>query len=425
MTRIFAEAYGCSSNFADYEIAMGLLQNAGYQLVENPKDADLLIIFTCIVKAPTERKMVRRLRELRALGRPLVVAGCMPKVEEELVEELTPEASLVGPDTILRVVKVVEEALKGVKVLALEDMRIPKTCLPRGRRNPVVHIAPIAIGCLGNCSYCVVKFARGRLFSYPLEDIVEDASRAVSSGAKEIWVTAQDTATYRIGGVRLPDLLEDLCALEGRFYIRVGMMTPDRALSILEDLIKAFREKKVFKFLHIPVQSGSDEVLRSMKRRYSVEDFRYLVAGFRDEIPEISLSTDIICGFPGETDDQFRDSLRLVEEIKPDFLNISRFWPRPGTEAANMRPQLPGWETKRRSRLLTRLWRRLSAARNQMWIGWSGDVLIDEKGREDTWIGRNYAYKPVVIKADLHLGASIRVQIPDARTHYLLGSPLN
>ena len=425
MTRIYAEAYGCSSNFADYEIALGLLREAGFRLTGRPEEADLLIIFTCVVKTPTERRMIRRLRELQAAGKPLVVAGCMPKVERELVEELAPSASLMGPDNVLDVVEVVGESLKGVRVQALEDLRAPKTCLPRMRRNPVVHIAPIATGCLGDCSYCIVRFARGRLYSYPLEEIVEDVSKALSSGVREVWVTAQDTAAYRYGDARLPDLLEALCALEGRFYIRVGMMTPNLALSILDDLIEVFRNEKVFKFLHSPVQSGSDEVLRRMRRRYTVEDFRHLVEGFREEIPEVSLSTDIICGFPGETEEQFGESLRLVEEVKPDFLNISRFWPRPGTEAAEMRPQLPGWETKRRSRLLTQLWRRISAERNRRWIGWRGEVLIDERGRGDTWIGRNYTYKPIVLRGDLHLGDLPRVQILDAHPQYLLGELLN
>ncbi|MFB0543783.1 MAG: tRNA (N(6)-L-threonylcarbamoyladenosine(37)-C(2))-methylthiotransferase, partial [Candidatus Bathyarchaeia archaeon] len=359
-----------------------------------------------------------------ALGSPLVVAGCMPKVQEELVEELVPKASLMGPDSIQKAVEVVEKTLKGVRVRFLEDMRVPKTCLPRVRRNPVVHIAPIATGCLGDCSYCIVKLARGRLFSYPLDSLVEDASRAISSGAREIWVTAQDTAAYRYEDAYLPDLLKALCGLEGRFYIRVGMMTPNVALSILEDLVESFREEKTFKFLHLPVQSGSDEVLRRMKRRYSVEDFKHLMARFREEIPEISFSTDIICGFPGETEDQFKDSLKLVEEVQPDFLNISRFGPRPGTEAAEMRPQLPGWETKRRSRLLTQLWRRLSRERNRRWVGWSGEVLIDEKGQGDTWVGRNYAYKPIVIKANAQLGDFVQVRILDAHAQYLLGEPL-
>jgi MiaB-like tRNA modifying enzyme len=424
MAKVYAEAFGCSANFADYEMATGLLREAGFQMVKAPRESDLLLIFTCTVKTPTERKMIKHIRELQTLGKPLVVAGCMPKAEEKLITEIAPKASLMGPDSILKVVEVAEETLRGIRVRALDNMRLPKTCLPRARLNPLVHIAPISSGCLGNCSYCIVKFARGRLFSYPLEGVVKDASRAVSSGAREIWVTAEDTGAYASEGARLPDLLKSLCALEGRFYIRVGMMPPNMALSILDDLVEVFRHEKVFKFLHVPVQSGNDEVLKRMNRRYSVEDFKRLVARFREEIPEISLSTDIICGFPGETEEQFRDSLRLVEEVKPDIVNISRFGSRPGTEAAEMHPQIPGWETKRRSRLLAQCCKRLSAERNRKWVDWSGEVLIDEKGRGDSWAGRNYAYKTVVLRGGARLGDFLRVRIVDARPQYLLGEPL-
>jgi len=327
----------------------------------------------------------------------------------------------MGPDNILKVVEVVEETLKGVKVQAIEDMQVPKTCLPRARLNPVIHIAPISSGCLGDCSYCIVKLARGRLFSYPSEAIVEDASKAVSSGAKEIWVTSQDTAAYNSNGAHLPDLLEALCTIEGKFYIRVGMMTPSTALSILDDLVEVFKKDKVFKFLHLPVQSGNDEILKKMDRRYTTDNFSHIVTRFREEIPEVTISTDIICGFPGETGEQFKDSLRLVEEVKPDVVNISRFGPRPGTEAAKMHPQIPGWETKRRSRLLAQLCRRISAEKNRPWIGWSGEILIDEKGRRETWAGRNCAYKTVVLRGDARLGDFVQVRIVDARPQYLLG----
>lgn len=421
MTRIFAEAYGCSANFADYEAAMGLLSEAGFQLTENPKDSDLLMVFTCVVKTPTERKMIRRIRELQASGKPLVVAGCLPKAEEALIIEMAPKASLMGPNSMLQVVDVVEETLKGVKVQALEDMLVPKTCLPRARLNPVIHIAPISSGCLGDCSYCIVKLARGRLFSYPLEAIMEDASKAVSSGAKEVWVTSQDTAAYNSNGARLPDLLEALCAIEGKFYLRVGMMTPNTALSILDDLVIVFKKDKVFKFLHLPVQSGNDEILKKMNRRYETNDFKHIVTRFREEIPEVTVSTDIICGFPSETGEQFKDSLRLVDEVKPDVVNISRFGPRPGTEAAKMHHQIPGWEIKRRSRLLAQLCRRVSAEKNRLWIGWSDEVLIDEKGRGETWMGRNYAYKTVVLERDARYGDFVQVRIVDARPQYLLG----
>jgi MiaB/RimO family radical SAM methylthiotransferase len=215
-----------------------------------------------------------------------------------------------------------------------------------------------------------------------------------------------------------------LSGLGGRFYIRVGMMTPNQALEILDDLIEAYRSPRVFKFLHLPVQSGSDEILRRMRRRYTVEEFKHIVSQFRGKHPELTLSTDIICGFPGETEEEFQETLRLLEVVKPDVLNISRFWPRPGTEAAEMEGQLHGRETKRRSRILTELWRRLSLESGARWIGWRGEALIDEHGRHGTLVARNYAYRPIVVKGPARLGDFLRLEITEARVGYLLGEIL-
>ena len=424
LARIFIDVYGCSANMADWEMAAGLLREAGHSIVPDPEGADASVVLTCTVKTPTETKVVKRIRELSEGGGVLVVAGCMPKAQGGLVAEVAPDASMVGPDDLLSIVDVVESALVGLRVEAVDGGPLDKSCLPRVRRNPVIHIAPIASGCLGDCSYCIVKHARGRLNSFPSETIVEDARRAIEGGCREIWVTAEDTASYRDGDIRLPGLLDSITGLEGRFYVRVGMMTPNQAGPILDDLIDAYRSDKVFKFLHVPVQSGNDEVLRRMNRRYTVSDFTGLVARFREAIPDLSLSTDIICGFPGETEGQFADSVRLVEEMQPDALNISRFWPRPGTEAAELEGQLHGRETKVRSRELSSLWRSLLAERNRSWVGWEGEAVIDEEGRDGTMVGRNMAYKPIVVKAPVQLGDFVTVKVTEAGGSYLLGEAL-
>jgi threonylcarbamoyladenosine tRNA methylthiotransferase CDKAL1 len=425
LARIFIDVYGCSANMADWEMAAGLLREAGHSIVPDPEGADASVVLTCTVKTPTENKVVKRIRELSEGEGVLVVAGCMPKAQRGLVAEVVPDASMVGPDDLLSIVDVVESALAGVRVEAVDGGPMDRSCLPRVRRNPVIHIAPIASGCLGDCSYCIVKHARGRLHSFPAEMIGEDARRAIEGGCREIWVTAEDTASYRDGDVRLPELLDSITGLDGRFYVRVGMMTPNQAEPIVDDLIESYRSDKVFKFLHVPVQSGNDEVLRRMNRRYTASDFRGLVAGFREAIPDVSLSTDIICGFPGETEEQFADSLRLVQEIQPDALNISRFWPRPGTEAAELNGQLHGRETKGRSRELSSLWRSLLAEKNRGWVGWVGEAVIDEEGKDETMVGRNLAYKPIVVKAPVKLGEIITVRITEAKGSYLLGETVS
>jgi MiaB/RimO family radical SAM methylthiotransferase len=260
------------------------------------------------------------------------------------------------------------------------------------------------------------------LFSYNLDSIIDDARQALSDGCKEIWITAEDTAAYRCGDQRLPDLLKKISSLKGQFYVRVGMMTPNQASEVLKELLEAYRSEKIFKFLHLPVQSGNDEILNNMQRRYTVQDFQKIVLRFRELIPDLSLSTDIICGFPGETEEQFRDSLRLINIIKPDVLNISRFWPRPCTKASEMENKLHGREIKKRSRIMTKFWRSLSHDKCVDWLGWRGEVLIDESLPEGKVIGRNYAYKPIVIKTNEQLGHFVNVITTEARSGYLIGN---
>ena len=420
MVRVYIEVYGCSANMADYEITLGILEEAGHIQAPSPDTADVNVVLTCIVKTPSERKMIKRIGQLMTKGIPIVVAGCMPEAERKLVEEIAPRASLIGPNDLLKIVEAVEGAQNGDRIVAIGGDSFNRTYLPRIRRNCIVHIAPIASGCLGDCSYCIVKRARGYLYSYPADEIVDEVGQALKQGCREIWLTAEDTASYRWQSIRLPSLLESLSGIDGRFFLRVGMMTPNQTLPILDELIEAYRSEKVFKFLHVPVQSGDDDVLRRMRRRYTVDDFQRIVTEFREAFSSLSLSTDIICGFPGETKEQFKESLRLIEEVEPDVLNISRFWPRPGTDAAEMQGQLHGRETKMRSRRLTQLWRKISLERGQRWIGWEGKVLIDEHGRNGTVIGRNYTYRPVVVETEARPGDFVNVRITEARVGYLL-----
>jgi threonylcarbamoyladenosine tRNA methylthiotransferase CDKAL1 len=419
MPNIYVKSYGCSANTADEEIAKGLLQSKGYRLAQKQAESDLNILLTCIVKTPTERKITKRIKRLYASGKPLIVAGCMPKAMQSHAEKIAPNASLVGPDDIEHIVEAVEKTLRGEKAVYVDGDHTDRTCLPRVRANDLIHIAPICSGCLGNCSYCIVKNARGRLCSYPADEIVDDVRRAVDGGCREVWVTAEDAAAYNHNGTTLPTLLDEITGIEGRFRVRVGMMTPNSALPILDELIESYRSDKIFKFLHIPVQSGNDDVLRDMRRRYTVEEFKGFVARFRAAHERLGVSTDIICGFPGESEEQFQDSLDLIQWLAPDVLNISRYWERPGTEAASMPGRLHGRDTKARSRRLTKVWKKLSVETGERWVGWEGEILLDEYGRDGTKVGRNYAYKAVAVETDTEPGEYIRVIVTGAGVGYL------
>lgn len=335
--RIHASVYGCPSNIADYEIALGLLKEAGFEIVDSPQKADLNIIFTCIVKTPTEHRMIREIQRLTKTGKPLIVAGCMPKTSQIVIEKINPGASLVGPDSIEHIVDVARAAFECKKVIFTGDERKPKLGLLRMRKRNGVGIVPISIGCLSNCSYCIVKFARGRLKSYTIDKIVEEVQDSVSAGCKEIWLSSQDNGCYGLDiGTNLSVLLKEVCAIPSDFKIRVGMMNPMHIKNFLDDLIEAYTNEKIMKFLHLPVQSGSDRILRLMKRGHTAEGFENIVEQFRKEIPDLFLSTDIIVGFPTETEEDFQKTVELLKRVKPNKVNISKFGVRYRTEAAEM-----------------------------------------------------------------------------------------
>ena len=419
MPKIHLKSYGCSANTADAEIAKGALMEEGHTLVDAPEEADINIIVTCVVKTPTEQKVSKELRELEASGKPLIVAGCMPKSMNKQVKQLVPTASLVGPDDIERITEAVNQTLEGKQVSFIDGKPTDRTCLPRVRENKLVHIAPISTGCLGNCSYCIVKFARGHLYSFPADKIVKDVSDAVADGCREVWVTAEDTATYNDNGIRLPELLDRITAIDNDFRVRVGMTTPNQLEPVLDDLLDSLKNSKMYQFIHIPIQAGNDQILQKMRRRYTVQEFKEVVDRLRAAYPDIGISTDIICGFLGETMKQFQDSMNLIEWLRPDVLNINRFWERPGTDASKMPGKLHGRETKERSRLMTDLWKEIAVDVGKKWIGWEGEILLTEHGKRGTKVGRNYVYKAVALKTDAPLGSFVKVRVKNSGVGYL------
>ncbi len=427
--KVFIKSFGCSTNMADGEVMAGCLAEAGYVLVRNLAEADVVIYNTCAVKGPTEDRMIS-ISKKTPHGKKLVIAGCLPLINYDRLCREVPFNGVAGPALGEKIVNVVEGVLKGERILALEgaEETKPRLDLPRVRLNPVVGIIPICYGCLGSCTYCCVIFARGRLRSYSVSEIVERVKMDISDGVKEIWLTAQDTACYgRDIGTNLAELLKAVCNVDSDFKVRVGMMTPNSALNIINDLVEVFKNTKIFKFVHLPVQSGDDEILRAMGRFYSIEDYKRIVNLFRAEIPEITLATDVICGFPGEDEKAFERTLYLIREIKPDIVNISRFFARPGTPAAKMPNRLPQSVVNDRGLKLTHLTKEISLERNSGWVGWEGEVLVDEVGTvKDTWIGRNYVYKPVVIKACGNLlGKFLKVRVTGFSSACLKGEPLN
>jgi MiaB-like tRNA modifying enzyme len=420
MFKIFTLVFGCPSNIADYEIALGLLKGAGFEIAKSQEEADLNIIFTCVVKEQTFQKMIFKIKELTKIKKPLIVAGCMAKSDSKLIERINPNASIITPDNIEKIVDAVNIAMKGKKVLFIEDSNKPKLNLPRCRKNPFIGIVQISKGCLSNCSYCYEPY-RGKFFSYPLSEIVEEVKSAIESGCKEVWITSLDNGCYGFDiGLDLADLLNEVCKINEKFFVRVGMMNPLHIKKFLNKLIEAYQNEKIFKFVHIPVQSGSNKILKLMRRGYKARDFIQIVKKFRKKIPLITISTDIIVGFPYESERDFKSTIQLIEKTKPDMVNISKFGARFGTEAAKME-QLNRKVVNERSSFLTNLVRKISLENNEKWIGWEGEIFVDEIGKNNSLVGRNFAYKPVVIKANNLLGKFVNVKIFDVSSSCLFG----
>lgn len=418
MAKIFVEAYGCSASFSDSEMISGLVLNGGHTLVESSSESDLNVIVTCSVKDATANKMIHRIKSLNK--KPLVVAGCLPKAEKSTVEKFSENASMLGPNSLGKTLQVIDTTLKGRKEIALEDSDLSKVGLPKVRLNPAVGIVEIASGCMSECTFCQTKLSKGDLQSYRIGDIVRQIETEIHDGCKEVWLTSTDNGCYGFDiDTDLPTLVDTVVEIPHDFKVRVGMMNPMYMVRIKDNLIKSFDNDKVYKFLHVPVQSGSNKVLNDMKRGHTADTFRDIVLKARERFPDFTISTDVIVGFPSEINEDFEMTVDLLKETKPDVVNLSKYSARPGTEAAEWE-QIDASEVKRRSKIIFDLINQTAFEKNQKWVGWKGQVLFDEKTEEGIK-GRNFAYKSIFVSDPVEIGQVCDVEITDATKHSLIG----
>lgn len=417
MNRVFVEGYGCPHNLSDTEKLKALLQQNSFQIVFSPQDADFIIVNGCAVKKVTENRMLNRLRKLFSLikdskKKELIVFGCLAIIAPAEVRKISEKIFLA---------KELQELLTHLNIHSCVKDFSPE--MQEIRSNKFVSILPISNGCLGSCSYCCVKNARGNLKSYSPASLNKKFKKLLKE-TKEIWLCAEDTGCYgKDINYSLAELLTLLLTNKGHYRIRVGMMNPQWLKDDFNKLLKVFKHENVYKFFHLPVQSGSNTILKRMNRTYSAEDFEELVKLIRKEIPEATISTDIIVGFPGETEEDFHKTFSLLKKTKPDIVNISRYDNRPNTESSSFSNQLHGREKKKRSRKLTKLCKRNSLENNRKYIGSEQEVLFSEKGKNNSLIGRALNYKPVVVKnvEECLLGQFKKVKIIQAKETYLVG----
>ncbi|MFW9788591.1 MAG: tRNA (N(6)-L-threonylcarbamoyladenosine(37)-C(2))-methylthiotransferase [Candidatus Thorarchaeota archaeon] len=422
--KYYLETYGCSLNTADSDIIVGRLESIDGLRVQDIRDAELILLNTCGVKEPTEDKIVHRLEELSKGDTPVVITGCLPKISLARVEKAIPGyAALLGPQSVETLAQVVPRILEGERgIRHIESDDSYKLRWFAGPPDSVICTIPICEGCLGSCTYCAVKFARGNVRSYSIADIFQKIERCVHLGYREIRLTSQDAAVYGTDtGETLTDLMLSIRQIEGPHKFRLGMFNPDIVMSSISDLLEAMDNEHFFKFFHIPLQSGSDSVLEKMKRRYTVSEWERVVARVRERFTDATIATDIIVGFPGEDDSDFEQTVKVIRQVKPSITNISKYGDRPNTLASKSKEKVETSLKKKRSRLLTKLVDEILIDDNAAWIGWTGPVIITEKGSKGGMLGRNASYKTVIVHSDLSPGIIVDVEITSSERTHLIG----
>ena len=405
--RIFFRTFGCSHNVSDSEFMMGLLVKFGYTMVNSLDESDLCVFNSCTVKNPSQDAAVNLVARAEKLGKKIVVTGCVPQADQSI--PIFERASLVGVSSIGSIVTVVEETLKGNRIVAIgKSGDLPDiNSMPKIRRNALVEIIAVSTGCLGQCTYCKTKHARGELGSYSVEAIVERVETALSEGVKQIWLTSEDLGAYGIDlGTDIVALLRAILATIAKaptVMLRLGMTNPPYMLQHAREVGAILAHPQVFEFVHVPVQSGSNRVLRGMRREYTVEDFDTLVSILREIVPSVTIATDVICGFPNESEEDHIATMSLISRHKFPVINISQFYPRPGTVAARM-PRVPTKVAKERSTQVTNLFESYTTHDNE--IGRIVKVYFDA---EDVTSAED---KPKHVQSTGHTKTYTKVIIP-------------
>jgi tRNA-2-methylthio-N6-dimethylallyladenosine synthase len=393
------ETYGCQMNVHDSERMAGLLEQAGYEATEDDGDADVIVINTCSVRERAEEKLFTRLGEIRQTAietgdRPVVaVAGCVAQQEgASILRRSSAVDVIIGTQNIKRLPMLVQDAFErpagrpaSIDLDPLEDVSFPLGIARR--HDPVKAYVTIIEGCNEFCAFCVVPYTRGHERMRPAAEIVADARNAVDTGAREIQLLGQIVNHYQAPDDESCDfatLLERLQQIEGLERIRFASPHPrhvtPRMIAALRDL------PKVCRHLHLPVQSGSSRVLKMMRRRYSREQYLDLVARLREAIPDIALSTDMIVGFPGETDEDFEQTLSLTAAARYHSMFSFKYSPRPNTLALKRMPDdVTENEKTRRIVALQALQRDIQGALHEAAVGTTFEVLVDSRSRRREW----------------------------------------
>ena len=438
--RVYIETYGCQMNVSDSELMAGILTQSGHQTVTHIDDADVVLVNTCAIRENAETKVINRLKHLnhRKRRQPeliIGVCGCMAQHLRDKLLDAAPYVDLVmGPDAYRNLPVALDSLIGGVEAhVSLKD-RDPFLGLRLDKSEDYADIAPIRKegirawltiqrGCDKMCTFCIVPFVRGRERSLPLKLLVEDVEKLVDQGFKEVVLLGQTVNSYRDNGSDFGDLLYAVGEVDGLARLRFTSPHPADATESMIDAMAS--SPTVCKHLHLPLQSGSTPVLERMRRTYTAEEYRDLVSKLRERIPNISLSTDIIVGFCGETDAEFRQTYQMMADIRYDSAFMFKYSERDGTLAHKALPDdVPEAEKGERLKQIIELQEQISADINTAAVGDTVTVLVEGESRReaDKYHGKTDGFKTTVFpKADSGIGDVVNVHIHSTTAHTLIG----
>ncbi len=421
MASIKVTNYGCSANAAEAEAIKGILKKEGHSL-ENAKDYEAIILNVCTVKGDSQAlRAVRQARQENPQAK-IIVTGCVTRNLREEIQKKYSDASISNTNNLQIIQETVRKTINGEKVLHTSGEKTQKANMPRVRTNPIISIIPISNGCISACSYCSTKQVKGALKSYPLTTIKKEFEESIKEGCKEFWLTSQDNGCWGYDiGMNPAKLLKEISSYEGEYRIRYGMTSPQHFMKNKEELLKVFHNEKIYKFLHLPVQSGSDKVLKCMEREYTPEEYEQLITEIKKEHPEMMITTDIIVGYPTETEKDFEETIDIVKRTRPHITNISRFARREGTKSAKHK-LLPTETVQERSRKLAQLCDEITQEYMEEIVGTTQKVLANNQLRKGTTQTRSQNYTSIVVKEEIPLGKFYDVKITSTGRKYCVGN---
>jgi tRNA-2-methylthio-N6-dimethylallyladenosine synthase len=428
----FIRTFGCQMNEHDSERLAGMLEAEGYLRTTSPQDASVVVFNTCCIRENADQRLygnlghVKALKDARTDGPKIVVAGCLAQKDKQLIQQRAPYVDVVlGTHNLASLPRLLKEADEGPAFEILEQTEVFPSALPARRSSSWHAWVSISIGCNNSCTFCIVPAVRGKEVSRRVGDIVSEVEALVADGVIEVTLLGQNVNSYGrdLDGTPLfSQLLYELDQIQGLDRIR---FTSPHPKDFRADTVKAMAEcRAVCEHIHLPVQAGSDRVLRAMKRAYTRTRYLDKITMVRDAIPDVAITTDIIVGFPGETEADFEETLAVVEAARYDAAYTFQYSPRPMTPAAELPDQLPKEIVQERFQRLVALQEEISLERNLRMVGRTEEVVVEGTSKKDPTklTGRTRTNKVVHFASDgAHEGAFRPVRITTAHPHHLVG----